>query len=78
MEKIRLQSQYPEATNYTFLDFLLNNNHYRLFYQLYQALNASAIKSQIDSSQESSNLPRVEERRNVEMDIDRLDCQYNC
>jgi hypothetical protein len=31
MEKARLQSQYPEATNYTFLDFLLNNNHYRCY-----------------------------------------------
>ena len=39
MEKIRLQRRYPGATNYTFLDFLLNNNHFRLFNTLYQAIS---------------------------------------
>ena len=62
MEKIRLQSRYPEATNYTFLDFLLNNNHYRLFNTLYKAINTNAATSQINSPQKSFNLPRVEER----------------
>ena len=62
MEKIRLQSRYPEATNYTFLDFLLNNNHYRLFNTLYKAIKTNAATSQINSPQKSFNLPRVEER----------------
>jgi hypothetical protein len=73
MEKDSLQSQYPEATNYTFLDFLLNNNHYRLFHQLYQAINASTVESQ-NSNHEPSTPPGLEERRNMEMDKERLDC----
>ena len=38
MENDRLKKDYLEATNYTFLDFLLNNNHYRLFNKLYQTI----------------------------------------
>ncbi len=31
MENVRLKKDYPEATNYTFLDFLLNNNQKKKF-----------------------------------------------
>jgi hypothetical protein len=77
MEKVKLKTQYPEATNYTFLDFLLNNNHYRLFYQLYQTINANAEIIQNDSPRESLGTRGVEERRTLDINENGLICSLS-
>jgi hypothetical protein len=51
MENVRLKKDYPEATNYTFLDFLLNNNHYRLFNKLYQTIITNIALNKENSRQ---------------------------
>jgi hypothetical protein len=38
---------YPEAKNYTFLDFLLNNRHFKLFQKLYLMINQNLCRKKI-------------------------------
>jgi len=59
---------------YTFLDFLLNNNQYRLFQKLYQAINTNTTKPHTISCQELPSSMEVEERKAMEADERSLDC----
>jgi hypothetical protein len=68
------KKEYPEASKYTFLDFLVNNDHYRLFQKLYQAINTNTSMPHTISCQELPSSMEVEERKAMEVNERNLDC----
>ena len=68
------KKEYPEASKYTFLDFLVNNDHYRLFQKLYQAINTNTSMPHTISCQKLPSSMEVEERKAMKVNERNLDC----
>ncbi|MEY3404294.1 MAG: hypothetical protein RLZZ86_3916, partial [Cyanobacteriota bacterium] len=45
-ELSEFRKNYPQAKNYTYLDFLLNNRHFKLFQELYLKINKNLVQKE--------------------------------
>ena len=59
------RKNYPQAKNYTYLDFLLNNRHFKLFQELYLKINRNLVQKE-----EIENILKLSACGSEEMDLE--------